>query len=271
MSPKGSDNPEARMSLADHLREFRKRLVLAISGIGVAAIGGWLLYDPIMGFITEPLTSLENANVQLNFQTIGAGFDLHLRIALWAGFVISSPWWIYQLSAFIAPGLRRKEKLYVAAFGLVGVLLFISGAATGIWLTPRAVSVLQEFVPGEAISYLQANNYVSFYLRLVVVFGVSFLLPEVLVMLSFMGALTSKQMLTGWRWAVIVAFTFAAIANPLPSPWPMIIQAGGLLVLYFLAVLISWVRERYLKYGWHLRPQDKKTPPSEDEPYEAPA
>lgn len=254
MSARSDANPEARMSLAEHLRELRKRLILALIGILVASVVGWFLYDTIMAFITKPLADLKSASVQLNFQTIGAAFDLKLRVAMWAGFLISSPWWIYQLGAYITPGLKKKEKLYLVWFGLVGVLLFLAGAASGVWLAPRVVEILQSFTPNDALNYLQAETYVAFYLRLVIVFGLSFLFPEVLVALNFLGVLTAKQMLKGWRWAVVIAFVFAAIANPLPSPWPMTIQAGVLIGLYLLAVLIAWIRERYVQFGWRLRP-----------------
>lgn len=242
------------MSVGGHLQELRKRLILALSGIAVGAIAGWFLFDPIMAFIQRPLVDLGDVNVQLNYPTIGAALDLQIRVALWAGVVLSCPWWIYQIGAFISPGLKRKEKLGALIFGLAGVVLFLGGAATGVWLAPRAVQILQSFVPDDSVSLLQASAYVDFYLRLVLVFGASFLIPEVLVALNFAGALSARSMLKAWRWAVVAAFTFAAIANPLPSPWPMIVQAGVLIGLYLLAVLISWLRERYVKYGKRLRP-----------------
>ena len=246
------------MSVAGHLKELRKRLLLALAGITVGAVGGWFLYDPIMDYITAPLLAMEDANTVINFPTIGGGLDLKMRVALWAGILVSSPWWIYQLGAFIMPGLKRREKIYTITFGAVGVVLFGAGAASGVMMIPRAVEILQSFVPAEAFSVLQADTYVDFYLRLVLLFGASFLLPEILVVLNFLGVLSAKAMLHGWRWAVLVAFTFAAIANPLPSPWPMIFQASVLILLYLLAVLISWIHERYKLYGRRLRPRKKQ-------------
>ncbi len=246
------------MSVAGHLKELRKRLLLALAGITVGAVGGWFLYDPIMDYITAPLLAMEDANTVINFPTIGGGLDLKMRVALWAGILVSSPWWIYQLGAFIMPGLKRREKIYTITGGAVGGVLFGAGATSGVMMIPRAVEILQSFVPAEAFSVLQADTYVDFYLRLVLLFGASFLLPEILVVLNFLGVLSAKAMLHGWRWAVLVAFTFAAIANPLPSPWPMIFQASVLILLYLLAVLISWIRERYKLYGRRLRPRKRQ-------------
>jgi Sec-independent protein translocase TatC len=257
-----SDNPEARMSIREHLLELRKRLILSLIGIALGTVGGWFLYDPIMAFIQQPLAAMDGSQMHINFQTIGAAFDLKMKVAIWAGVIITCPWWIYQIGAFIAPGLKHRERVYVVAFGSVGVILFAAGAFSGVWIAPHAVEILQSFVPADGVSLLLAGNYVDFYLNLVIAFGLSFLAPEILVALDFAGVITSKQMLHAWRWAVIAAFTFAAIANPLPSPWPMIVQAGTLLALYFLAVLVSWINERYRRYGRRLRPV-KKRPVSE--------
>lgn len=248
------------MSVSGHLRDLRRRLVLSLLGITLGAVGGWFLYEPVMAHITAPLMDMQDAGTQINFPTIGAALDLKLRVSIWIGLIILSPWWIYQLGAFIIPGLKRKERMYAFAFGAVGVLLFAGGATTGVWLVPRAVEILQSFVPPGGVSLLQADTYVDFYLRLVLLFGVSFLIPEVLVALNFLGVLSARNMLRAWRWAVLVAFIFAAIANPLPSPWPMIMQALILVALYLLAVLVSWVNERYRAYGPRLRPP--KNPPA---------
>ncbi|WP_436231547.1 twin-arginine translocase subunit TatC [Arcanobacterium phocae] len=237
-------NPEARMGIFAHIRELRKRLVLALLGIVIGTVPGWYLYEPVMRFIQEPVRQSQNAELALNFQTIGAAFDLRLTVAIWLSILLTSPWWITQVGLFIAPALKRREKLYVLLFGVVGVILFSSGAISGVWMAPRAVEILQSFVPEGAVSLLQANAYVTFYMRLVIAFGISFLLPELLVVLNFLGLMSAKTMIKGWRWATVVAFVFAAIANPLPSPWPMIVQALFLLALYLLAVLVSWIRER---------------------------
>lgn len=248
-------NPQGRMPISAHLAELRKRLIFALVGVLVGAVAGWYLYEPVMAFMTEPLTSLRASGTRINFQTIGAAFDLKLQVSIWLGVILTCPWWIYQIGAFIAPGLRRKEKLYICAFGLVGAALFITGAATGVWVAPKAVHILQSFVPVGGISLLQASSYISFYMRLVILFGASYLLPEVLVLANFLGILSAKKMLRAWRWVVIICFVFAAIANPLPSPWPMTVQALVLIALYLVAVLICWVHERYLAYGWRLRPK----------------
>lgn len=235
------------MPIREHLRELRKRLLLSLIGIGIGTIAGWYLYGPVMEFITRPLTQISNQQAILNFDTIGAAFDLKLRVAIWIGTILASPWWVYQIFAFISPGLKRKEKLHVLIFGFVGVLLFGAGVYSGMEMAPLAVDILTGFNPDNSASFLRATTYVTFYMRLVLAFGLSFLLPEVLVVLNFLGLVGWKPMLRNWRWAVVICFVFAAIANPLPSPWPMTIQAFVLIALYLLAVLVSYLHDRYHK------------------------
>lgn len=235
------------MSVGAHLRELRKRLVLVLLGLAVGTTAGWFLYEPVMAFLQEPLTEISGGSSQLNFQTIGAAFELQLKVAFWAGAIISSPWWIYQVGAFIGPGLKRGEKIHAVAFGAAGIVLFVAGAISGALVVPRAVTALLSFVPEDAAALLSAASFVSFFMYLVLAFGLSFLLPEILVALNFLGVLTARAMLRGWRWAVVVAFTFAAMINPLPNPVFMIGQALGLVGLYLLAVGVAALREALVR------------------------
>ena len=235
------------MPIREHLRELRKRLLLSLVGIGIGAVVGWYLYDPAMEFITRPLTRITSQEAILNFDTIGAAFDLKLRVAVWIGTIISSPWWVMQIFMFISPGLKRRERWHVIAFALVGVVLFAGCVFSGMRMAPLAVEILTSFNPDNSASFLRATTYVTFYMRLVMAFGISFLLPEILVVLNFMGLMSVKTMLKHWRWFVVLAFVFAAIANPLPSPWPMTIQAFVLIGLYLIAVLVSYINERTRK------------------------
>ena len=143
-------------------------------------------------------------------------------------------------------GAEAKEKIYIVAFGLTGLLLFSGGALSGIWIIPKAVAILNSFTPEGAVMLLRADSYITFFMRMVLAFGLSCLAPEILVALNFAGVMKAKSMLKGWRWAVVLAAVFSAIANPLPTAWPMIVQMSALIGLYLLAVGISafndWIR-----------------------------
>lgn len=245
MSPNRRANPEQRMALLDHVGELRRRLVLAVAGIAAGTVVGWFCFDPVMGFLQRPLRDFAGADTQLNFQTIGAAFDPRVTVAVWIGVLVSSPWWILQMALFVGPGLRRTERIHVAAFGGAGILLFLLGAFSGVLVVPKAVEVLLTFVPDGAATLLRADAFVSFSMRVVLAFGLSFLVPEVLVGLGFTGVLRARDMMAAWRWVVVVCFTFAAVVNPLPSPVPMIIQALALVALYLGGVgICSWHERR---------------------------
>lgn len=245
-------NPDGRMTVYAHIKELRKRLLLIIAGLLVGTIGGWFLTGPVLTFVQQPLLELADSTPRLNFQTLGGAFDLRLRVAFWTGALLTSPWWILQIGLFVWPGLRRSERLHALAFGLTGVVLFAAGVFAGIKVVPHAIKILVSFIPDDAEMLLRADSYIAFYMTLVFAFGLSFLLPEILVALNFAGVLSAKTMLKGWRWAILVAFIIAAIINPIPNPIPMIVQAFGLISLYLLAVGISFWREK-LRAS---RPQD---------------
>lgn len=237
------ENPDAVMSVGDHLRELRDRLIVSAIAVVIGSVVGWFLFDHLFALVTYPIekANADGANLSANFATILSSFDLRMRLSIWAGVLITSPVWVYQFFAYVGPGMTRKEKGYTAVFGVVGVLLFCSGSALGIWIMPHAVQILTSFIPRLASTsgIIDVSVYLSFYLRLVLVFGVAFLLPEFLVALNRLGLMKGRTMLKGWRWAVVGIFVFMAFANPLPDPWSMVFMSAPIAGLYFLACGIS--------------------------------
>ena len=236
------DNPEARMSIGDHLRELRQRLFVSAAGVMVMTVVGYLVYERAFALITRPIeqANAKGAHITLNFDTILASFDMKLEVSIWLGVLLSSPLWMYEFWAFVGPGMTRKEKAYTWAYGTAGLFLFLAGAALGIWVMPHAVSILTSFIPsGPTAGVIGANLYLSFVMRMVLAFGIAFLLPEVLVALNMLGLMQGKTMLKGWRWAIVGIVTFMAIVNPMPDPWSMIFMSLPIAGLYFLACFIS--------------------------------
>ena len=229
------DNPEARMSIGDHLRELRQRLFVSAAGVMVMTVVGYLVYERAFALITRPIeqANAKGAHLTLNFDTILASFDMKLEVSIWLGVLLSSPLWMYEFWAFVGPGMTRKEKAYTWAYGTAGLFLFLAGAGLGL-------SILTSFIPdGPTAGVIGANLYLSFVMRLVLVFGIAFLLPELLVALNMLGLMQGKTMLKGWRWAIMGIVTFMAIANPLPDPWSMVFMSVPIAGLYFLACFIS--------------------------------
>ena len=244
------DNPEAIMSIGDHLRELRTRLFISALGVLVMAVVGYMIYEPVFSIITRPIeaANANGADLTLNFDTILASFDMKLTVSIWLGVLLSAPLWIYEFWAFVGPGMTRREKAYTWAYGVTGLVLFSAGIALGMWIMPHAVVILTGFIPsGPTAGVLGANLYLTFIMRLVLVFGIAFLLPEMLVALNRLGLMKGRTMLKGWRWAVVGIFTFMAFANPLPDPWSMIFMALPITGLYFLACFMSIQHDKHVE------------------------
>jgi sec-independent protein translocase protein TatC len=235
------------MPLMDHLRELRNRVLLAASGLAVGAVVGWFVYNPLFEALQRPILNLakqRSSQVVINFSGVATSLDMQIKVALFAGVILSSPWWIYQLWAFIAPGLSRRERRYTLAFVAAGVPLFLGGAWVAWWLLPKAVAVLTGFTPQGAANIIDAQTYLGFVMRMVLAFGVAFLLPVVMVGLTLAGMVRARVWLAGWRWAVLLSALFAAMATPTGDALSMFVLMGPMVVLYFTAVGVGAVIDR---------------------------
>ncbi|MEY2849166.1 MAG: hypothetical protein RI885_1833, partial [Actinomycetota bacterium] len=193
---KRSANTEGRMSLGHHLLELRKRLFRSALGIVVGGVIGFVLSEPILSLLQAPIEQIaQSRNATLNFDTITGAFDLRMQIAIYVGIIISSPVWLYQVFAFIVPGLTSKEKRYTFGFFFSAVPLFLAGCAAGFFVFPHIVELLAGFAPSDTASIFQAKYYVDFATKLVLAVGIAFVLPVFVVLLNFMGVLSAKAIL----------------------------------------------------------------------------
>ncbi len=243
-------NPQAAMSLGGHLKELRKRFVWSFVFIGLGTIAGWYLFDPVFAALQNPIVQAakdSHVNATVNFSTIGGAFDLRLQISVFIGVVVSSPLWLYQFWAFIIPALKRRERLYTLGFLGSAIPLFLGGCYMAWMALPIFVHALLGLTPAGSANLINASEYVLFAIRILLLFGLAFVLPVVLVLLNFMGLVTAKGILKGWRLAVVVSALVAALATPVSDPTSMFILMIPLLVLYFIAVGISYVRDRVVR------------------------
>jgi len=235
------------MPLREHLVEIRKRLFLSAIGVVLGAVVGWIVYDPVLQTLQQPLVdAAERREVLtgLNFEGVATAIDMKVKVSLFLGILLSSPWWLFQLFAFITPGLTSKEKRY--AFGFIGaaVPLFLGGIALAWVMLPRAVALLNEFVPDGSANLINAQMYLGFVMRLMLAFGIAFLVPVVMVALNTMGVVRAATWLAGWRWAVLISFLFAAIMTPTPDVLTMFTVALPICGLYFVAYGVSVLHDR---------------------------
>lgn len=260
------------MPLAEHLRELRNRLAKALLAIVVVTVVAAFFYEEIINVLTEPI--LESIGCEKTFAELAqseAGskpcaqitlngllgpFTLALKVSLTAGVVLASPVWLYQLWAFVAPGLHKSEKKYAYAFVATGAPLFLVGAYFAYAVLPTSAKVLIEFTPSNVDNLLPLDELLDLVTRMVIVFGLSFELPLLLVMLNFTGVLTGKRMLGWWRAMIMGITLFAAIATPSTDPLTMIMLAGPIWVLYFGAVTVALLNDRRKARREALEPDD---------------
>ncbi|MFF9284118.1 twin-arginine translocase subunit TatC [Streptomyces griseosporeus] len=255
---KKEKDPEGRMPLAEHLRELRNRLAKAILAIVVVTVVAAFFYNDIINFFTKPI--LDSVGCAKSFEELAktddetcaritvngllTPFTLALKVSLMAGVVLATPIWLYQLWAFVAPGLHRHEKKYAYAFVGTGVPLFLGGAFFAYKVLPTTAKVLLEFTPTGADNLLPLDDLLDLVTRMVVVFGLSFELPLLLIMLNLTGVLSGKRMLGWWRAMIMGITVFAALATPSTDPLTMLALAGPIWVLYFGAVAFALLNDR---------------------------
>jgi sec-independent protein translocase protein TatC len=235
------------MSLGQHLLELRKRLFIAGVAVVLAAIVGWFLSDLILNALRNPILEVgrdQGRNATLNYQTITSAFDLKLQISLYAGIIISSPVWLYQIFAFLVPGLTRKEKRYTFGFFFSAVPLFLAGCVAGWFVLPHIVELLTRFAGAQDSSLITAKDYFDFVLKLVLAVGVAFVLPAFLVLFNVMGMLSGKSIIKSWRIAILAITVFTAIATPAADVMSMFLLAIPMTVLYLLAAGIAVLNDK---------------------------
>lgn len=236
------------MSLGAHLVELRKRLMFAALALLIGMVIAFIVADPIIDFITEPVRIIaakrgDNFSA-LNFGTITSAFDMRMRIAFSIGIFLSAPVWLWQIWAFIMPGLTRKEVRYTIGFVLAAVPLFFAGCYLGVMIMPHIIELMWSFTPAGATNLYSAQEYYDFIFKLMIVIGISFVLPVFLVALNVAGIMSGRAILKGWRVAIIIATVFAALATPAADVVSMLMLAGILIVLFFAAAGLSLLFDR---------------------------
>jgi sec-independent protein translocase protein TatC len=235
------------MPLSAHLRELRKRILRIALGLVVGMVAGWFLYTPVFEALIKPLEDVAAQRhdlVSINFSGLAASLDMQVQVSIFLAVILTSPWWIYQVWAFVTPGLTRRERRYVVGFLVSAVPLFVVGAVFAWWMLPHAVQLLTSFTPAGAQNLIDAPTYLSFVMRLVLAFGVAFLLPVIMVALDMVGVARSRVWIRSWRWAVVAIFVFAAVATPTPDAITMLIVAIPMCALYFAALWICVANDR---------------------------
>jgi sec-independent protein translocase protein TatC len=252
-------NPDGTMSLRDHLYDLRYRLGLALLFVVVGGVFGFMWFQWRLGPIPSlgdllfgPYCALPPGvrfeptpgKCELLQTQPFEAFMISFKVGIAAGAVLTCPLWIYQIWAFIAPGLYAKERKFALTFVGFGAVLFIAGALLAYFVVPEGLKVLVSFGGDNFITALNAGDYVSFVLVLLMIFGVSFEMPLLVVMLNRIGILPYDK-LRRWRRGIIFGlFIFAAVATPGTDPISMLALAVAMTVLFELSVQVSRIHDR---------------------------
>jgi sec-independent protein translocase protein TatC len=247
----GSDNiaglsDQGRMTLVEHLKELRNRLFVAVIAVIVASIVAWFFYNDIYHLLTRParigishLDKSQQKNAKIFTAGVSGAFILRTKVSLVAGIVASSPIWLYELWAFIMPGLHRHERKWTMIFVAVAGPLFVGGVALGFWVMPKGLTVMLNFTPDGLSNFIDVGTYLNFVLRVLLVFGIAFEIPLFVVLLNLAGIVKGTQ-LGRWRsWIVMATFVFAAVATPSTDPITMLLLAIPMTLLFLLSEVIA--------------------------------
>lgn len=237
---RSSSQPEPdQMTLVEHLRELRKRLIICIIAVGLIAIVAFAFYNHILGFLRHPYCEVRPGHCQLLALSITDGLSLRTKVALYGGLFGASPVVFWQLWAFIMPGLNPNEKKYAVPFLLTSVVLFCGGALIAYLVFPRALIFLRA-VGGPGLQFFYtAPNYLNFILLLMAVFGIAFEFPVVLVGLELVGVVTPAGLAKRRRWAIVIIFALVAIFIPTGDPISMLALSLPLCIFYEASILIG--------------------------------
>ena len=239
---------DRRMTLGAHLIELRRRLFIAAGALVVGMIVAFFVTEPIIELLSVPIRTIAAQQGReytgLNFTTVTSGFDLRMRIAFAIGLLISAPVWLWQVWAFIMPGLTKKETQYTWGFLGAAIPLFFGGCTVAFFVLPHVIEIMASFVPTGMAQFFEYSTYYDFVFKFLLVLGIAFVLPVFLVALNVAGIVSGRDILKGWRVAILVCTIFAAVTTPPADVFSMLLLMGSMIVLYFGATLISMLFDR---------------------------
>lgn len=238
-------NEDHKMSLTEHLIELRKRLVRSLIAVSIGFGACYYFKDWIFDIVTRPLTRVLPRNGYLIYTGLTEAFFTYMKVAFFASLIITSPFILYQIWKFIAPGLLPKEKEYVVPFVVSSSLLFISGVLFGYFI---ALPPAFEFFVSFNNKYLQAmisfKDYLSLFVTFLLGFGLSFELPIFIFFLTKLGIVNAKMLSKQRRYAILIIFIVAAILTPSPDAFSQILMAIPLMFLYEISIFVAKFAEK---------------------------
>jgi sec-independent protein translocase protein TatC len=226
------------MSLMEHLDELRRRIVHSALYLAVGFLFAYYFHEKLYGFVQAPLDRL---HIKLNYTHPMDPLNLYLQVSLIGGAILASPFILYQVWLFIAPGLYQKERRFVVPFMAATVGLFLIGAFFGYsFVLPGALKILIVDFGSRFNSIITIEEYTGFFMSVILGLGISFEMPVLIFFLAMFGIVSPKFLWKNIRYAILAVFLVAAIITPSPDPWTMCIYAVPMLALYLIGIAVAW-------------------------------
>ncbi len=237
----------------DHLRELRMRLLWSLFAVALGAVVVWIFFDEVFGFLERPYCSFfDNSGVDCSFLITDVldPFSISLTVAGYGGVILALPVIFYHLARFVTPALYKEERRIVYPFVVVGVVLFVSGAVGGYLLLPQAIDVLLNFQSQETFQpTLRAQGYLSFFIKMMLAFGLAAELPLILVFLQKVGVLSAATLRKNRRIAILLIVIFGAMITPTGDPFMLLAISLPMYILFEVSILIGARMKRGAKNG----------------------
>ena len=237
------------MALADHLRELRARVLRAVLVLALAFVAGLFFYDQLLAFVQGPYNKAQqvlgdSVDTQAYIKGAAGPLLLQLKLSGIAALVLTSPYWLYQIWAFIVPGLHPREKRWTRVFVAIAGPLFITGVAVGYYVLPKGLEVLIGFTPANLSNLVEFGEYFSFFTRMLLVFGISFEIPLFVVLLNLAGVVSGRALGEHRAWIIVGVFVFAAAATPSTDPFSMLMLAIPMTLLFLVSEVVARLVDR---------------------------
>jgi sec-independent protein translocase protein TatC len=246
--PHHTVGPEGRMALSDHFREFRARLLRCLLAALVVFVVSLFFFDQVSDLVYGPYrhaqTALGRENTIATSSGPGGGIMIYLKLCGFSALVATAPFWLYQIWAFLLPGLYARERKMTRVFVMVAGPLFLGGVALGYVTLPKALEVLIGFNPDGVLNLQDYGEYLQFFTRTLLVFGLAFNIPVFVVLLNFAGVVKGAALKAYRPWIIIGTFIFAAVATPSADPFTMTLMAVPMVLLFFISEAIARVNDR---------------------------
>ena len=247
--PQHGVSPDGRMALADHLRELRARLLRVALFLIVGTTIAWFYYDQLFALILRPYDEARHmlggsVNTKPVITGAAAPMMLQLKISCLTAVVLGSPYWLYEIWAFILPGLHPHERRWSRLFAAVAGPLFVAGVLLGYYVLPKGLQVLLSFTPANVQSLLEFGDYFTFFTRMLLVFGIAFEIPLFVVLLNLAGVVSGRALSNYRPWIITSVFVFAAVATPSTDPVSMTVLAVPMSALFLVSEAVARLVDR---------------------------